>query len=195
MIELFVKQDKVKTVGGVWQYDIGEKLRITGIDLTGCQMQWDYASLSQGTDNRPFEPLEGNTDLTLGGECAIPDQALTVLGEVNGYIYYTDGTPKGETLAVVRLELKERPRPTDYVSNDNIATLEMLIDNRINGMKFIVASEDELPENPIDGSEAIVTEAMHIGTVVSGTVERIYINDDFIPTGLHGLRTYTVGLK
>jgi uncharacterized protein YjdB len=114
------------------QWDIGQKISLTGTDVTDCAVYWAYATLPTGqtTDKREFTLLDGETDYTGGGVVGIPDKALEQSGDITGYIYKGTGTEK-ETIGYIVIHPVEQDMPEDYVSDDNVVTLQDIVETAV----------------------------------------------------------------
>lgn len=98
------------TRGGVWQYDYGQVLRITGPELPpAVEVQFSLAEKSGETLSRVGTTVDGVT------EVKIPDELLTHSATSNyriyAYIYLTDET-SGNTKYEITIPVRVRSKPT-----------------------------------------------------------------------------------
>ena len=96
--------------GGVWQYDYGQVLRITGPELPpAVEVQFSLAEKSGETLSRVGTTVDGVT------EVKIPDELLTHSATSNyriyAYIYLTDET-SGNTKYEITIPVRVRSKPT-----------------------------------------------------------------------------------
>lgn len=95
---------------GLWQYDYGQRLRITGVDLpTAVEVQFSSNEKSGNTITRIGTTVDGVT------EVQIPDELLRNEGysqnyKIYAYIYLTDET-SGNTEYQIVLYVKARAKP------------------------------------------------------------------------------------
>lgn len=95
---------------GVWQYDYGQVLRITGPELPpAVEVQFSLTEKSGETLSRVGTTVDGVT------EVKIPDELLTHIATSNyriyAYIYLTDET-SGNTKYEITIPVRVRSRPT-----------------------------------------------------------------------------------
>lgn len=85
----------------LYQYDYGQVLRITGIDLPGA-----YEVHFSRTQNGEAKTQIGTEDGVL-----IPDEYLTASGTIYAWLYLHTGTDDGETEYVMQIPVLPRSRP------------------------------------------------------------------------------------
>lgn len=95
---------------GVWQYDYGQVLRITGPELPpAVEVQFSLAEKSGETLSRVGTTVDGVT------EVKIPDELLTHSAtsdyRIYAYIYLTDET-SGNTKYEITIPVRVRSKPT-----------------------------------------------------------------------------------
>lgn len=95
---------------GLWQYDYGQRLRITGVDLpTAVEVQFSLQETGEDTTTRIGTTVDGTT------EVQIPDALLKNVGctrdyNIYAYIYVTD-EKSGSTEYKIVLHVKSRTKP------------------------------------------------------------------------------------
>jgi len=88
----------------LWQWDYGQILRITGLDLPQAFEVHFSNSKERGTSK---------TQIGQDSQVTIPDEYLTSGADVYAFIYLHEGETDGETEYRIKIPVKERPQPTD----------------------------------------------------------------------------------
>ncbi|WP_024348179.1 hypothetical protein [Lacrimispora indolis] len=97
----FEKGNEIK-ICGVWQYDYGQLLEISGIETP------DGTAIHFAQNGKTIEgTIRSN-------QVEIPDYFLQFYSEINAYIYLEDGC-SGETVAKASIKLEPREKPPDYI--------------------------------------------------------------------------------
>ena len=92
------------TTAPLWQYDYGQILKITGLDLPQAFEVHFSNSRKSG---------ETITQIGTDSQVTIPDMYLTSGADVYCFIFLHDGTDDGETEYVIKIPVRERPEPSD----------------------------------------------------------------------------------
>lgn len=92
------------TTARLWQWDYGQVLKITGLNLpTAFEVHFSN-SKERGTSK---------TQIGQDSQVTIPDEYLTSGAYVYAFIYLHEGETDGETEYRITIPVKERPQPTD----------------------------------------------------------------------------------
>lgn len=92
------------TTARLWQWDYGQVLKITGLNLpTAFEVHFSN-SKERGTSK---------TQIGQNSQVTIPDEYLTSGAYVYAFIYLHEGETDGETEYRINIPVKERPQPTD----------------------------------------------------------------------------------
>lgn len=92
------------TTARLWQWDYGQVLKITGLNLpTAFEVHFSN-SKERGTSK---------TQIGQDSQVTIPDEYLTSGADVYAFIYLHEGETDGETEYRIKIPVKERPQPTD----------------------------------------------------------------------------------
>ena len=92
------------TTSPLWQYDYGQILKITGLDLPQAFEVHFSNSRKSG---------ETITQIGTDGAVTIPDMYLTSGADIYAFIFLHDGLTDGETEYVIKIPVRERPEPSD----------------------------------------------------------------------------------
>ena len=92
------------TTAPLWQYDYGQILQITGLDLPQAFEVHFSNSRKSG---------ETITQIGTDGAVTIPDMYLTSGADIYCFIFLHDGADDGETEYVIKIPVRERPEPSD----------------------------------------------------------------------------------
>ena len=92
------------TTSPLWQYDYGQILKITGLDLPQAFEVHFSNSRKSG---------ETITQIGTDNQVVIPDMYLTSGADIYAFIFLHDGTDDGETEYVIKIPVRERPEPSD----------------------------------------------------------------------------------
>lgn len=88
----------------LWQYDYGQILKITGLDLPQAFEVHFSNSRKSG---------ETVTQIGTSSQVVIPDMYLTSGADIYAFIFLHDGLTDGETEYVIKIPVRERPEPSD----------------------------------------------------------------------------------
>ena len=88
----------------LWQYDYGQILKITGLDLPQAFEVHFSNSRKSG---------ETITQIGTDSQVVIPDMYLTSGADIYCFIFLHDGLTDGETEYVIKIPVRERPEPSD----------------------------------------------------------------------------------
>ena len=88
----------------LWQWDYGQILQITGLDLPQAFEVHFSNSRKSG---------ETVTQIGSDGQVTIPDMYLTSGADIYCFIFLHDGLTDGETEYVIKIPVRERPEPSD----------------------------------------------------------------------------------
>ena len=92
------------TTSPLWQWDYGQILQITGLDLPQAFEVHFSNSRKSG---------ETITQIGTNGAVTIPDMYLTSGADIYAFIFLHDGLTDGETEYVIKIPVRERPEPSD----------------------------------------------------------------------------------
>ena len=92
------------TTAPLWQYDYGQILQITGLDLPQAFEVHFSNSRKSG---------ETITQIGTDSQVVIPDMYLTSGADIYAFIFLHDGLTDGETEYVIKIPVRERPEPSD----------------------------------------------------------------------------------
>ena len=110
----------------IWQYDYGQILQISGVELpTPFQVHFSNT------------PAEGESVLALGedGTVAIPDALLLSGANVYAFVYLHTGADDGETVYRITIPVTDRPEPT---SEEPTPVQQDIIDQAIAALQAAV---------------------------------------------------------
>lgn len=92
------------TTAPLWQYDYGQILQITGLDLPQAFEVHFSNSRKSG---------ETITQIGTDNQVTIPDMYLTSGADIYAFVFLHDGLTDGETEYVIKIPVRERPEPSD----------------------------------------------------------------------------------
>lgn len=92
------------TTAPLWQYDYGQNLEITGLDLPQAFEVHFSNSRKSG---------ETITQIGTDNQVTIPDMYLTSGADIYAFVFLHDGADDGETEYVIKIPVRERPEPSD----------------------------------------------------------------------------------
>lgn len=92
------------TTSPLWQWDYGQILKITGLDLPQAFEVHFSNSRKSG---------ETVTQIGTDNQVVIPDMYLTSGAAIYAFIFLHDGLTDGETEYVINVPVRERPEPSD----------------------------------------------------------------------------------
>lgn len=92
------------TTAPLWQWDYGQILEITGLDLPQAFEVHFSNSRKSG---------ETVTQIGTNGAVTIPDMYLTSGADIYAFVFLHDGADDGETEYVIKIPVRERPEPSD----------------------------------------------------------------------------------
>lgn len=95
------------TTAPLYQYDYGQILQISGIDLP------DTFEVHFSVNNQPTKTVMGSN-----GEVVIPDYCLTVGSAITAYIFLHSGADDGETEYVIKIPVTRRPVSTNIAPTE-----------------------------------------------------------------------------
>lgn len=90
---------------GLYQWDYGQELLINGINVP------------DNTEVQFYQTLRSSIGRIKDGKVRIPDMMLQNAAEITAYVYVCQ-PDSGETVLKIRLPIKSRPKPEDYVLPD-----------------------------------------------------------------------------
>lgn len=137
------------TTANLWQYDYGQVLLISGIDLP----DWYEVHFSnQERDGEAKGQIGGANGVT------IPDEYLTSGDDIYAYIFIHDGETDGETEYKIHIPVKERPlkvpeEPTP-VQQDMITEALAALTVGVNRSETAAANAEESEANAKASEEA-----------------------------------------
>lgn len=114
----FTSRDKKCVIGPLWQYDYGQILKITGIELP------DIYEVHFSNDPRGVaKQIIGSTD-----GVRIPSEYLTSGSNVFAWFYVHQGDDDGTTLYQIEIQVRRRAKPCDIALNpEEISVVAELI--------------------------------------------------------------------
>ena len=92
------------TTAPLWQWDYGQILQITGLDLPQAFEVHFSNSRKSG---------ETITQIGTDSQVVIPDMYLTSGADIYAFVFLHDGLTDGETEYVIKIPVRERPEPSD----------------------------------------------------------------------------------
>lgn len=106
------------TAQPLYQWDYGQKLKITGAGVQVCQVHF-----CDRTCDETIVRVAGVTADATGIEVAIPDRLLENEYQINAFIYFC-GEDTGQTVKHIHIPVIKRKRPEEYVDKipDNVQT-------------------------------------------------------------------------
>lgn len=159
---IFDGSSNAVTVSGLWQWDYGQVLSVTGLDLPAAiEMHFD-----NGTEKSIIfgETVSG---VTFAG---IPDKFLRSADPINVYVYVNDGD-HGKTLRQIVMHVQEREKPGDY-DPSNAQELMGRILEQINACVAEVIGYRDNAAEEADRAEAAAKRAADSIKEIPGAVEK-----------------------
>ena len=95
---------KETTTYALWQWDYGQILQITGLELPDPYEVHFSNSQYKG---------EAKTQIGIADGVTIPDEYMTTGDDVYAFIYLHEGDADGETEYKIHIPVRKRPQPTD----------------------------------------------------------------------------------
>lgn len=132
---------------GLWQYDYGQVLRITGLDLPKV-VEVHFS----------FQEYDGDAEIAVGStkdkitEVEIPKFALDGNGQLCGRIYYVfafvyvENGETGRTKYKIRLDINARPKPEDYTEPEHEELFGQVIKEVNEAVERVEAAEGKAKE-------------------------------------------------
>ena len=110
-------------IGPLWQYDYGQILKITGIDLPEAY-EVHFSNSLRGT----AKPMPGDAD-----GVKIPAEFLVTGQNVFAWFYVHNGLYDGTTEYQIEIQVRRRPMPTSYQpeDEDEKKIIEQLIEGQV----------------------------------------------------------------
>lgn len=141
------------TTAPLWQYDYGQILQITGLDLPQAFEVHFSNSRKSG---------ETITQIGTDNQVTIPDMFLTSGADVYAFIFLHDGLTDGETEYVIKVPVRERPEPSDIEptpeQQDAITEAIAALNNAVNKANVAITHYPQIIEG-----------VWHIWNVTTGT--------------------------
>lgn len=120
MITADFKNESYIKAYGLWQWDTGRKLKITGIPVTEDIMEVHFATEGSRESIRVLGKVEGEAILA-----DIPNSLLRTGRNVLAYVYVTTES-EGMTVCKAFLYVKPRAKPDNYTSPEDTELLRQL---------------------------------------------------------------------
>ena len=108
------------------QYDTGQKLKINNLP-SNCEAHWVYDNIPNDID---VDIRQFNNSI-----CNIPDMAFLSAGTAICYLFQITET-KVETIAEIRMNVRPRPKPENYVTSDDAVRLKDIIDSAMKEIDY-----------------------------------------------------------
>ncbi len=105
MIVADIFEKNMAQAEGLYQWDYGQYLMVDGMDIP------------DDTEVQFYQALRSSTGKIKDGKVHIPDMMLQNAAEITAYVYVCQ-PDSGETVLKIRLPVKARPKPEDYVLPD-----------------------------------------------------------------------------
>lgn len=113
LVANFAKRGEEIALDGLWMYDYGQKLQITGLDLPEV---FEVNFAWKGLDEAKI--VTGNTKNGISS-VDIPNESLKQNQAITAYLYLT--TPEtGKTVNTVMIFVRKRPAPESLETHENI---------------------------------------------------------------------------
>lgn len=113
LVANFTKRGEEIALDGLWMYDYGQKLQITGLDLPEV---FEVNFAWKGLDEAKI--VTGNTKNGISS-VDIPNESLKQNQAITAYLYLT--TPEtGKTVNTVMMFVRKRPAPESLETHENI---------------------------------------------------------------------------
>ena len=119
----FSSRDRKCVIGPLWQYDYGQILRITGIDLPE-NYEVHFSNDPRGVAKR----IHGNVD-----GVRIPAEYLKSGSSIFAWLYLHHSEDDGSTKFQIEIQVRRRAKPIDYVpeTEDDKSYLSQLVDGKV----------------------------------------------------------------
>ena len=159
---IFDGSSNAVTVSGLWQWDYGQVLSVTGLNLPAViEMHFD-----NGTEKSKIfgETVSG---VTFAG---IPDKFLQSADPINVYVYTTDEN-QGKTLRQIVMHVQEREKPGDYDPPNAQELMGRILEQIIECVTEAKGYRDNAAEEA-DRAEAAAKRAADSIKEIPGAVEK-----------------------
>ena len=113
LVANFKEKDEEIELEGLWQYDFGQKLQITGLGLPEI---FEVHFFWQGLEKAKI--VTGHTENEVSS-VDIPNEALVQRRIITAYIYLSSAE-EGETTNTVRMFVNKRPAPENFEVSENV---------------------------------------------------------------------------
>lgn len=113
LVANFKEKDEEIELEGLWQYDFGQKLQITGLGLPEI---FEVHFFWQGLEKAKI--VTGHTENEVSS-VDIPNEALVQRRMITAYIYLSSAE-EGETTNTVRMFVNKRPAPENFEVSENV---------------------------------------------------------------------------
>lgn len=113
LVANFKEKDEEIELEGLWQYDYGQKLQITGLGLSEI---FEVHFFWQGLEKAKI--VTGHTENEVSS-VDIPNEALVQRRMITAYIYLSSAE-EGETTNTVRMFVNKRPAPENFEVSENV---------------------------------------------------------------------------
>ena len=113
LVANFKEKDEEIELEGLWQYDYGQKLQITGLGLSEI---FEVHFFWQGLEKAKI--VTGHTENEVSS-VDIPNEALVQRRMITAYIYLSSAE-EGETTNIVRMFVNKRPAPENFENSENV---------------------------------------------------------------------------
>lgn len=105
--------EEIELTGELWQYDFGQKIQVTGIELPDvCEVHFQYDNL---TETKTVTGYKQEDALIID----IPNEALTSRGIIKLYIYLVS-SEEGRTVNVAIMHVNRRMKPEGFEVPEDI---------------------------------------------------------------------------
>ena len=118
----FNGSDTSVTVSGLWQWDYGQMLRISGLGVQGDHIQVHFAPVGCRKALIQIGEVDDTGDVTV----EIPSELLRKGEDLSAFVYIAD-EDSGETTHEIRMPVRRRPKPQEYDAPDEKNTLEQIL--------------------------------------------------------------------
>lgn len=144
----FEKGSNFANVYNLYQWDYGQALEIKGLDIHGNV--WVQFSMNASGGNAVPVVTEVNDGVITANIPSFVFEKET-MQNYNAYAFvYVSNVDSGETVKVIKLNIKARPKPDDYVYTEPEKKRYELLEERIK----------EIEENGASGGNIVVDEAL-----------------------------------
>lgn len=110
------------TAGGLWQWDYGQMLKISGLCIHEEHVQVHFAPVGSREALIQIGEVDSDGDIIV----PIPSELLRKGEDLFAYIYAADEI-RGETTHEIRLPVKRRAKPQEYDAPDEKNALEQIL--------------------------------------------------------------------